>query len=353
MKFNNSKLSIGILYIGAIVLLSSLGLYSNLAESITSNYGNNLFVAYSYIAILLITTMPLDILSSKKLNADNDSGIRKIVISNIILFIFFIVFTTFLFFLYNLQSPLVALISSIFIQLFLLILQGLVAQYCFNSSEESHAGSTLLILADSPSYMTMNILRTIGGTKILVPNHWRKEDQRNYNFHLERFELIKNSRIDLKSILYGILINSILFTLIYSYFLNSTISATYFIIHVTLLSNLTSFIFILILPKISQNGIANIDSIMKDKDMVLFKQNLEIFESNQDKNNHRGKLIETIFYPIPSIKTRIDQKNSIGFGLPNISRLIIFLASFSLSLIFKGVHGNAGKPENWLFPPSE
>ena len=26
---------------------------------------------------------------------------------------------------------------------------------------------------------------------------------------------------------------------------------------------------------------------------------------------------------------------------------------FNLSIIFKGVHGNAGKPENWILPPSE
>jgi hypothetical protein len=26
---------------------------------------------------------------------------------------------------------------------------------------------------------------------------------------------------------------------------------------------------------------------------------------------------------------------------------------FGASIILKGVHGNAGKPENWIFPPTE
>ena len=39
--------------------------------------------------------------------------------------------------------------------------------------------------------------------------------------------------------------------------------------------------------------------------------------------------------------------------LPNISRVIIFFMIFNLSIIFKGVHGNAGKPLNWFFPPVE
>ena len=86
--------------------------------------------------------------------------------------------------------------------------------------------------------------------------------------------------------------------------------------------------------------------------MNLFKENLEIFENYQDKNESRNKAVETIFYPIPSIETRINV-NEKRLGLSNVSRLIIFFASFNLSIIFKGVHGNAGKPENWILPSSE
>ena len=89
---------------------------------------------------------------------------------------------------------------------------------------------------------------------------------------------------------------------------------------------------------------------MKTVDLNLFKENLEIFESNQDKNKARGKITETVFYPIPSIKTRVDSGNQKKFGLSNISRLIIFFASFNLSIIFKGVHGNAGKTRELAIP---
>ena len=92
---------------------------------------------------------------------------------------------------------------------------------------------------------------------------------------------------------------------------------------------------------------------MKNESELLFKENLEIFERNQDKNDNRSRLVEMIFYPVPSTSSRMNCDLSKGFGSPNISRLIIFLASCFLSIIFKGVHGNAGKPLNWLLPPSE
>ena len=66
-----------------------------------------------------------------------------------------------------------------------------------------------------------------------------------------------------------------------------------------------------------------------------------------------SKKVENIFYPVPSIHTRENNKKVYLLTLPNISRVIIFFMIFNLSIIFKGVHGNAGKPLNWFFPPVE
>ena len=88
-------------------------------------------------------------------------------------------------------------------------------------------------------------------------------------------------------------------------------------------------------------------------DAIKGKENLNIFEQNQDKNDRISKKVENIFYPVPSIHTRENNKKIYLLTLPNISRVIIFFMIFNLSIIFKGVHGNAGKPLNWFFPPVE
>ena len=63
-------------------------------------------------------------------------------------------------------------------------------------------------------------------------------------------------------------------------------------------------LYILLLPKLSQWGVMNIDNIMKKDNIEIYKKNLEIFEKNQDKNNQINQNIESIFYPIPSVNTR-------------------------------------------------
>ena len=353
MKFNNTKLSIGIIYVGSIVSLTTIALYLDFASVLVANYGNNLKVAFCYFFFMLTITLPLDVFANKKINTSRDISINKIIVGNIVLYLLLISFTTIIYFLFSLENLLFVFLSSLMMQLLLLLLQEIITLSSFNTKKYSYKSSSMLIIENAPFYMTMNIIRSLKGPKILVRSHWTKQKKENYEFHLERFQLIMGSKIDLKSVLFSIVLNSIFFIAIYSYFYSANVPATIFIINLSLISNLISFIYILLLPKLSQNGITNIDYTMRSKDSSLFKENLEIFESNQDRNQSRSKIVETIFYPIPSIDTRLNCKVKKKFGLSNISRLIIFLAFTNLSIIFKGVHGNAGKPENWLLPPSE
>ena len=353
MKFNNIKLSAGILYVGIIVSSVLLSLYLDLSRILISYLGDTLKTAYIYFLLVLIVTLPLDILASKKLNTPKDSRISKILVSNCLLFLIFIFFINMINIVFKIDNVLFAFIFSILLQISILVIQEIITNLIFKPKKESFNNSSLLIIKDAPSYMTMNIIQTLRGSKIIVPEHWTKHKHKNYQFHLKRFELIENKKIYTKSIFFSIIVNAIFFTLIYFYYINTNVSSVYFIINLSLICNLISFLYILVLPILSQNGITNTDNIMKNKDSKLFQENLLIFENNQDKNKTRGKIVERIFYPIPSIETRVNSDYKKKFALSNVSRLIIMFASSSLSIIFKGVHGNAGKPENWLLPPSE
>ena len=352
MKFSNIKLSIGILYIGLIVIISSAALYYDLASYLISSFGDSIVTVYIYICLVLLCTSIFDTLSYLKLNNLKNYNFFRISIANIILLLIFLFFATVTFNVFEQKSLLLCVLSSILVQLSLLPLQKIIVKRVFKGEEKTLNDCSLIIIPKAPKYMTMNILRNFK-TSIVVPKHWTNQKIDNYDFHLQRFKLTIKERYDIQSYIFCIILNTILYTIIYFFYLDSNISAATFTIKLSLIFNLISFIYILILPTISQQGIYKIDNIMKEKNLNLFKQNLEIFENNQDKNLSRTKAVESIFYPIPSIKSRLNQKERERFGLPNVSRMIIFYSSFSLSIIFKGVHGNAGKVENWILPPSE
>ena len=69
MNFSNTKLSVGILYVGFIVVVSTLCLYFDLPNLLTRGFGDNIYTVFIYILLLIIATLPLDILSSYKLNS--------------------------------------------------------------------------------------------------------------------------------------------------------------------------------------------------------------------------------------------------------------------------------------------
>jgi len=353
MKFNNAKLSIGILYIGVIVLASIIALYFQIENHIILHFGNTIKTVYVYIFFIIIFTLPFDIFSHIKLNPKEEKKILEIISANIILFLIFILYGSIVFYSYHKQSLSLCILLSTISQLMLLPLQELSIKTFMKGKSDKIDGFSLIIIPEAPSYMTMNILRTFKDTIIVVPKHWTRQNFKNYKFHLERFKLNIKKKNHIRSYIFSIVINTILFIILYSYYSNTNISAVAFTIKVSLIFNIIGFVYILILPTLSQRGIYNIDNIMKKKDLNLFKENLNIYEENQDKNYNRSKAVESIFYPIPSTQSRLNSKIEKNFGLPNISRIIIFFASFSLSIIFKGVHGNAGKIGNWILPPSE
>jgi len=77
MKFNNAKLSIGILYIGVIVLASIIALYFQIENHIILHFGNTIKTVYVYIFFIIIFTLPFDIFSHIKLNPKKEKKILK------------------------------------------------------------------------------------------------------------------------------------------------------------------------------------------------------------------------------------------------------------------------------------
>ena len=357
MNFRDKKLSFGIVYVGIIVFISLLGIYFNLAKHINLLFESKSTSIILYFSLCLGLTTILDIISSKNLNDDKDHSKTLIFFLNLMIFGIFYISTSVLdLLLENYQlilTPIKIFFYCIIMQICILFSQSVVSAIFLKKETFKYQSYNFSKIKNSPSYMTSNINYGATSNKYLIPNHWFSEKKENYEFYLERIILMIKENLYIKVLILSIIINSIISTIVIDSLYFRSLSFVEIVINLSLISNLISFFYILVLPKVSQWGIMNIDNKMREKNESIFKENLSIFEKNQDKNIKVNKKVENIFYPVPSIYTRVNNKKVYLLTLPNISRVIIFFMVFNLSIIFKGVHGNAGKPLNWFFPPIE
>lgn len=349
MNFKNKKLSFGILYIGLIVVFCMAGLFYDFSYLFKISNHQTLNIIF-FVFFLNVIFLPFDFLSDRALNSIKKITFKKILLGKFFILITFLIFSFILTTIYEKKNLYLFLFYCFISQIFLLILQGKIIKIFLNTEQFSKDS---FVLKTSEEYLTFNIVFSLFKQMIVIPNHWLKNDDKNLKFHLKRFNIYIKEKIYLKSVCVASIINLITYSLTFYYLLDKYHDSLAFIYNFTLMSNVICFFYILILPLISKKGILMIDKRMKNENELLFQENLEIFERNQDKNDNRNKFVEMIFYPVPSTTSRMNCEVSNSFGYPNISRIIIFLASCFLSIIFKGVHGNAGKPLNWLLPPSE
>ena len=171
MNFSNTKLSVGILYVGFIVVVSTLCLYFDLPNLLIRGFGDNIYTVFIYILLLIIATLPLDILSSYKLNSFKNRNLYKIILGNLILFLLLSLFAFIIFITYEQRNILLAFTALLFAQLALIHIQELSVKNFFNFRFESFEDLSLIIIPNAPKYMTMNIQYVMKETKqcILTP----------------------------------------------------------------------------------------------------------------------------------------------------------------------------------------
>ena len=66
-------------------------------------------------------------------------------------------------------------------------------------------------------------------------------------------------------------------------------------------------------------------------------------------------VLQRVFYPIPSARERLHWLGSPP-SLPvvgNVARMNLFLSLATLTFLGRCVHCNVGRPELWVFPPSD
>jgi len=122
---------------------------------------------------------------------------------------------------------------------------------------------------------------------------------------------------------------------------------------------LWSFLGLLVLPSLSRSAVIAADrsALSGGIEPAELTRVLARLDAAQEDEPHRGRLVETVFHPVPSLEGRVRAiAADDGPDLPkpwNTARTALFLSWASLGLLSRAVHCNCGRPALWVLFPGD
>jgi len=373
MTYARSRLWVGILSVGTWVIISTTLLFTieNLHE-----YFRTLSLIQSiliFLGLYVLISMPFDFVggyflpkkyerSKQSLFSFVASYIRGVFFHCVFLFLiaYIILYLLKTDELSNLFLPILLIIFSI--QILLALFQAQIAKLLANlkRSDSSDVSQSYEVWESSDIGFTGGI--PFLSQKTILPKNW------TLNFSPDEIQQLLNRRKFLKekhSHLLGIG-GAILFNLIgvaigYAGCLYIGISLSphgylsFLLVWASSVS-LWSFLGLLVLPSFSQKATLFGDQSWKKGDQNKITKLIEELDAFQDQEPKRQEQIQRIFHPIASVDLRvraleIDQE--ISNGAWHIARYTLFYSWSILSFMGRAVHCNVGRPDLWVFLPSD
>ena len=128
---------------------------------------------------------------------------------------------------------------------------------------------------------------------------------------------------------------------------------------VSLWMTVWSFLGLLVLPSLSRRAVLAADrsAVSRGIDPGDLTAVLRRLDAEQEDEPRRGRLVETVFHPVPSLEGRV-ARLTVGQGpeLPqpwNTARAALFLSWASIGLLSRAVHCNCGRPALWVLFPGD
>ena len=125
----------------------------------------------------------------------------------------------------------------------------------------------------------------------------------------------------------------------------------------SLYSTLWAFLGVLSLPTLSRRAVFQADALISEtEEKRILADILPKLDQLQDNEYRRGQLVESVFHPIPSVARRLDKlaSSSTPVLAPwHLARTVLYLSWANVSLLSRAVHCNIGRPEVWVFLPSD
>ena len=84
----------------------------------------------------------------------------------------------------------------------------------------------------------------------------------------------------------------------------------------------------------------------------VMQQTIEALDDLQDRERDRPTIVEMIFHPVPSVRSRLRGPQVRGIrGFWDAARTAVYLSAAGLGLLCRAVHCNSGRPGLWVFLP--
>ena len=114
------------------------------------------------------------------------------------------------------------------------------------------------------------------------------------------------------------------------------------------------FLALLFLPSLSRSSVFGADRAAAAQGCDA-KGWIRKFPTLTGEDGNAKTLVQRVFYPIPSAAERLLRLDNSSLPPPfgNVARSNLFLSLATLTMLGRCVHCNVGRPELWIFPPSD
>ncbi len=120
---------------------------------------------------------------------------------------------------------------------------------------------------------------------------------------------------------------------------------------------LWSFVGLLTLPSINRPGVIEADrfALRSGVSPEMLRATISCLDHLQDDEPSRGRWIERIFHPIPSVEQRVAALSDVrsDIGAWQCARVTLYLSWACFGFLSRAVHCNAGRPDLWVLFPGD
>jgi hypothetical protein len=364
MSYARARLWLGITGVGTLVTLAALLLLFQLPQrflftqpaAFFTELQQLFFVFVAYVAI----SAPFDFFggfvlpnefgrSQERFSAFFPRWLRGVVLHSGLLLAFGLVLLQAA----RLGGTILALGVFCGLQLALLLLQPLLAALLGGLR---YTGADKTRLVGGGHYLTGAITGLPGQERVLIPAHWQE------TLTPEQCQVVllrKLGTVQTGARTRGLLLafgwNLAGFCLALA--LTGGLGSVGQLVTVSLWFTLWSFLGALLLPAPSQRGIFEADqyALENGASRAALESVIRQLDTLQDDEPARSEWVERIFHPLPSVERRLQRLGSpsTGYGAWHGARMALYFSWAGLSLLSRAVHCNAGRPDVWVFLPSD
>ena len=249
-----------------------------------------------------------------------------------------------------------ALGAFVGVEVALLLLQPFVARLVSGLRFGCAEGEAVFVAGDAP-YVTGGVGGISGGGTIFAPARWKETlTPEQLALALARRDGLIRSGSRTRGVLLALGWNALGFALAAA--LSGEVGSVAGLTTAFLWFTLWSFVGVLVLPTPSRRGVFEGDGLMKESGVsrAVWESLIVRLDRDQDDEPARAPGVERFFHPIPSVERRMARWNSGGSverGAWQAARMALYLSWAGGGFLSRAVHCNSGRPDVWVFFPSD